>query len=344
MSYRTPEHRRDAVEEVLGLLRDADRVVLTTHMNADGDGTGCEAALATWLRERGAEAFIVNPTPFPEMFQFLIPDRSWIVPASSADAEEVCAAADLAVVLDTGEVPRLGRVKPLIDPRDKVVIDHHEPGDAPIPGTGLRDAGACATGELVYDVLTAAGGALSDPILRGIYVAILTDTGSFRFSNATPACHRLVADLVEQGAEPEALHREVYGASPLRKFKLLHAALGTLETDPGGRVAWMTLPREVFERLRAEPDDLEGLVDYPRSVEGVEVGLLFRQTADGGVKVSFRSNGEVDVNALARQFGGGGHVKASGALITGRPLEDVREKVVAATVRAAEGAPADPGA
>lgn len=338
--YRTPQARRSAVAEVLGTLEKSDRVILTTHMNADGDGTGCEVALAAWLRHRGAEAWIVNPTPYPDMYRFLVPDSSWVVSAGSQLAVELCAGADLAVVLDTGEIPRLGRVKPMIDPLLKVVVDHHQPGDQPIPGVALRDASACATGELVYDLVLASSGEGGTPprhtspwpqaTLDGLYVAILTDTGSFRFSNSTPSCHRVAAELIERGANPEALHRQAYGASPLRSFRLLQASLGTLEVDEGGRVAWMTVPPDAFERLGAEADDLEGLVDYPRNVEGVEVGLLFRQASDGSTKISFRSNGEVDVNALARQFGGGGHVRAAGARVD-RPLEEVRPAVVRAT-------------
>jgi phosphoesterase RecJ-like protein len=186
---------------------------------------------------------------------------------------------------------------------------------------------------MVYDLVRAARGPWPRAVLEGIYVAILTDTGSFRFNNATPACHRVAADLIEMGVDPEESHRRVYGAAPLRRFRLLQICLDTLQVDPNGSVAWMEVPREAFERLQAEPEDLEGLVDYPRAIEGVEVGLLFRQTSHGDTKVSFRSNGAVDVNVIARDFGGGGHVRASGALVTGPPHKVV-PKVLAATLEA----------
>ena len=168
-----------------------------------------------------------------------------------------------------------------------------------------------------------------------IYVAILTDTGSFRFSNSTPASHNIVAELLQRGVSPDETYRRVYGTSSHRQLRLLRSALAELEVDPGSRVAWITVPSKDYEELGATSDDLEGLVDYPRSLEGVEVGLLFRRTIKGGIKVSFRSNGEVDVNELARRFGGGGHVRASGALVEGT-LDQVRSDVLAATLVAVE--------
>ena len=335
MTYQTPESRSTGVDAVLEALDGRERVILTTHINSDGDGLGSQVALAAWLRARGTEAFIVNPTPVPKSLRFVVPDESWVVDAGTSRAGDLCAGADVAVVLDTGEVPRIGRVKPLIDGLPTVVIDHHPLGDQPIEGVSLRDSTACATGELVFDIILAAGGpwpAAADPAM---YVAILTDTGSFRFSNSTPASHDIAAELVRRGVSPEEMYRRVYGSSPHRRLRLLQSSLGELEIVPESRVAWMTVPTEEYDRLGATADDLEGLVDYPRSVEGVEVGLLFRRTTRGGIKVSFRSNGGVDVNELARRFGGGGHVRASGALVQGA-LEQVRSEVVAATIAAVE--------
>lgn len=309
-------------------------MVLTTHVNADGDGAGCEVALQDWLRHRGTRAWIVNPTPFPDRFSFLLPDSSRVVAASSSEAREVCRNADLAVVLDTGEIPRIGRVRTLIDGLDTIVVDHHPPGPEPISGLSLRDPGACATGELVYDVVAAADGPWSDPVLTGIYVAILTDTGSFRFSNATPDAHRIAADLIGRGVDPEGLHRQVYGARSIRSLRLLKESLETLEVDEERLVAWMVVPRDAYLDLDAGSEDLEGFIDFPRSVRGVELGLLFRKTPSGDTKISLRSNGEVDVNALARRFGGGGHTKAAGALVA-RPLEEVLPEVVGAAREAA---------
>lgn len=346
MSYRTPKARRSSVKEAGDALRASRRAVLTTHLNADGDGAGSEAAVAAWLRANGTEAWIVNPTPFPDMFRFMIPD-AWILPAGSSAAEDACRKADLAVVLDTGEVPRIGRVRSLIRDLTTVVVDHHPPGPQPIGGISLRDPEACATGELIYDILLSTRGPWPRRALEGMYIAILTDTGGFRFTNSTPACHMMAADLIREGVNPEEMYDRVYGAAPLRKYRLLEKALATLESDGEAGIAWMVVPDQAYRELDAAPDDLEGLVDVPRGIEGTHVGLLFRKTNAGDVKVSFRSNGPVDVNELARRFEGGGHVKASGAVVAG-PMEEAIDTVVDATreavARAKEAGALDDGA
>jgi phosphoesterase RecJ-like protein len=303
LAYTTPSHRVGAARKTADALRAARSVILTTHLNADGDGAGSQVALASWLRANGTEAWIVNPTPYPDMFRFLM-EEDRVVSAGSRRARKLCASADLAVVVDTGEVPRIGRVKPLIDSLPCVVIDHHPAGDRPIGGISFRDPEASATGELVHDVILAGGGPWTDEALRAIYVAILTDTGGFRFANSTAGAHEVVGQLIRRGLDPEAVYNQVYGAAPLRRYRLLEASLATLDQEQG--VAWMSVPPEAFASLEARPEDLEGLVDYPRGVEGAEVALLFRSVGEETTKVSFRSNGAVDVNRLARQFGGGG--------------------------------------
>ncbi|HIF08099.1 MAG TPA: hypothetical protein EYQ64_14530 [Gemmatimonadetes bacterium] len=195
MSYQPAAARHTAIDSVLAALRGKETAVLTTHLNSDGDGVGSQIALAAWLRALGTEAFIVNPTPVPPGFQFLIPEESWVVDATTAEAQELCDGADVAVVLDTGEVPRIGRVRSLIDDLPTVVIDHHPTGDRPIEGVSFRDSSACATGELVFDLMHRADGPWPSIADLGMYVAILTDTGSFRFSNTTPSSLFIAAEL-----------------------------------------------------------------------------------------------------------------------------------------------------
>ncbi len=335
LSYTIPEHRQGAARKAAEALRSARRVVLTTHVNADGDGTGSEIAVAAWLREQGVEAFIVNPTPWPDLFAFLIPHPSWVLPAGSDEAAEVCASADLVCVLDTGEYPRIGRVKPMVAHLPTVVIDHHPKAGQAIGGLSFRDDTAAATGEMIHDLIHIAGGPWPAAAIDGMYTAIMTDTGNFRFSNSSPEVHRVAAELVARGARPEPLYNEVYASAPMRRFRLLEACLATMDHREG--VSWMTVPTESYRELGAQPDDLEGLVDYPRSLEGTEVALLFRGTNLGGTKVSFRSNGLVDVNRLAREFGGGGHVRASGALVDAG-MEQAIRTVVEKTRRAVAAA------
>jgi phosphoesterase RecJ-like protein len=213
------------------------------------------------------------------------------------------------------------------------VIDHHPPSDSGFKSSAaLLDPAACATGELVYDLLQQEN--LADPwpaaCSLGIYTAIVTDTGSFRFSNTTPRSHALAGDMIRRGVDPETAYRQIFATVPLRRIELLRHALATLEVDAEAPITSVFIPRSIMQETGATADDMDGLVEHARSIEGTEVALLFRETSDGGTKVSLRSNGELDVNAIARQFGGGGHIKASGAVVNA-PLLEARARVLAAT-------------
>jgi phosphoesterase RecJ-like protein len=334
--YKTAEHRKKGIELILDALDGPRSVILSTHLNADGDGAGSEAAVSSWLRARGIEAWIVNPTPFPPSFAWLLEDESWVLDPRDPETARICREADLLLVLDTGEVPRIGRVNALVKHLPVAVVDHHPLGDQPFQGPDFRDTTAAAAGELIFDLVAATEGPWTRSVVEGLYVAILTDTGSFAFSNSSPTAFRVMAELVELGANPEVIHRRCYGSVPARKLRLVERCLKTLEVDEEGTTAWMIVPPEDFEAVGAELEDLEGLADYPRSIEGVEVGILFRTTDDGSTKISFRSNGRVDVNAIARSLGGGGHVRAAGALIP-RSVPEVMPEAVEA-VRAAVAA------
>jgi phosphoesterase RecJ-like protein len=334
-TLRVPDARREALAPILTALGSAQHVVLTTHVNADGDGAGSEAAVAAWLAARGKHVHIVNPTVFPDSFRHLIEDHAWLADAGSADGAAALRAAEVVLVLDTGEPKRVGRVAGALTGKTVLVIDHHLPNEGGFDGLILQDRTACATGELVYDLLTLAD--LHRPwparILEAIYTAILTDTGAFRYSNTTPRTHLVAADLLAQGVDPEDVYRRVYATVPLSRIRLLRHALDSLEVDGELPITWMSIDRKTMDALGASSDDLEGIIEHARSIEGTEVAVLFRETADGSTKISLRSTGEVNVNAVARIFGGGGHEKASGALIGAR-MTEVQPRVLDAVRQA----------
>jgi bifunctional oligoribonuclease and PAP phosphatase NrnA len=325
-----PAHRVGPLHEVRQRLLDASRVVLTTHLNADGDGTGSQVAMAAWLAERGIDATLINPTPYPAQFRFLLGQETRVSDWGSPGAGRALRAADLLLVLDTSE-PR--RIEPLAKevPRERtLVIDHHPPGSETVSDVGLLDRTAAAVGELIYDFYRVGDDPIPEAALLGIYVALVTDTGSFRFSNTTPRTHRIAADLLAHGVDPEAVFERLYATVPLRRVQLLREALGTLEHDAEAGISWLLVPHVLIQRLGAEPDDLDGLVEHARSIQGTRVAMLFRETPEGTTKVSFRSSGAVDVNRIARRFGGGGHVKAAGATLPEPPQRAVPEVLEAA--------------
>ena len=339
--FLVPPARRAAIERLLAELSSGQTVALSTHINADGDGCGSEAAMAGLLAQRGITTYIVNPTPWPAMFRFLLDDGRIV--DRSAHGAAALAKVDRLIVLDISDVKRLGNLADAVRalPKPPLVIDHHLPGDEP-PGTlHVTDTTACATGELVYDVARVMEATLTPPIATAIYTAMLTDTGGFRFSNTSPRCHAVCAELLQAGVDPEAMYQRIYASVPRGRLALIRDALETLGVDEAYGLSWVEVRNGLLDLHGVTAEDLDGVAEYPRSVEGTRLAVLFRDLGHGKVKVSFRSVGDVDSNALARRFGGGGHARASGALITGT-LSEVKERVLA-EARVTLGSAARPG-
>jgi len=321
-----PKRRRDA-RQVLKAFVPGQRVVLTTHVNADGDGSGSAVGLALCLEAVGCRPVIAAPTGFPDRYRFLLDGRDDLdVGTKGVKAIEQ---ADVIVVLDIADLGRLGQLGSHVASRGVpvVCIDHHmSEGQLP-PGPCMVDPAAAATGELLYDLARVAGWELSPAAARGLYVAMLTDTGGFRFSNTSPRVLRVAAELLECGLDPETVYAQVYASAPEGRVRLTGHVLETLVVEDG--LAWVTVPPGAMEQFGATSEDLDGIVEFPRSIAGVRLALLFRPIGNGRIKVSFRSMSGVDVAALAGQFGGGGHVRAAGASLEGA-LADVQAKVLEA--------------
>ena len=324
-----PAARRTAARALARTLKRDMRVALITHVNADGDGTGSEVGLWHLLTARGIKAAITNPTPYPDRYRFLL---DGVEPADkTSQAIKHVQRADAIVVLDISDLSRLGHLGPAVAASGVPVlcIDHHATDGTLPPGPRLVDPTACATGELVYDLSQANGWTLTKGAARALYVAIMTDTGGFRFSNTSPRCLQVAAHLLQHHLDPEELYSSVYATATEGRIRMTGEVLETLVVEADRGIAWVTVPLGALERHGVDSDDLEGVVEFPRSIRGTRLALLFRQLANGRIKVSFRSVGDVDVAKLAAQFGGGGHRKAAGASLPGT-LSEVQHTVLRA--------------
>ena len=323
-----PPARRAAIERFAPELIAGRRVAISTHLNADGDGCGSESALARLLAGQGLVPRIVNPTPWPDMFDFLLGDD---VDDQTSRGSKALRDIDLLMVLDISDVKRLGSltdaVRALAVP--KLVIDHHEPSADPAGTLVVSDTSACATAELVYDLATVLHWEISPAVARSLYTGMLTDTGGFRFSNTSPRCLSVAGQLLACGVDPEEMYRRIYASAPAGRVRLMAEVLGTLQVDETHGLAWLTMRPDALEKHGVKAEDLDGIVEHARSIAGTRMALFFRDLGHGKVKVSFRSVGGTDVNAFARRFGGGGHAKASGAMLPGT-LDQVRDLVVEA--------------
>src|SRR5712691_345740 len=325
-----PPHRAQAARDVAAALTGARHVALTTHVNADGDGVGSEIALWYLLRARGVSVSIANPTAIPERFHFLVPEGA---DASDRAVREI-ERAEVVASLDIGDLSRLGNLAAIINKRQPplVCIDHHVGPVKVPPGPCLIAPEATATAELVFDLASVAGWPLTPEVAQALYVGLLTDTGGFRFSNTTARALRIAAALLEKGVDPESIYASVYASAPEGRVRLLAEVLQTLVVEQDVGLAWVSVPADALRRHEATPDDLDGIVEFPRSIAGVKLALLFRHIGSGRIKVSFRSMGEVDVAVLAHQFGGGGHHRAAGASLPGT-MAEVEDKVLSAARR-----------
>ncbi len=317
-----------AAREFAAGLPAGARVCLTTHVNPDGDGLGSEAGLAHLLRGAGFTVTVANPNPTPPRFRFLLDGLDGT--DRSAEAVKEIRRAEAVIVLDISDLGRLGMLGDVVRDRGVPVlcVDHHVSGGDLPPGTRYVDPTAAATGELVWELAQANGWPLTRDAARALYVAILTDTGGFRFSNTHPRTLRIAAELLETGIDPERIYLDVYANAPEGRVRLLAEALDTLVVEPEAGLAWLTVPPGALDRHGVSADDLDGVIEHARSIAGVRLALLFREISGGRIKVSLRSVGEVDVASFARRYGGGGHTKAAGVSFEGK-LAEVQDSLLA---------------
>ncbi|MBI5492143.1 MAG: bifunctional oligoribonuclease/PAP phosphatase NrnA [Deltaproteobacteria bacterium] len=319
-----------AVEEA----RRGRKFLVVSHVSPEGDAIGSLLGMALALKGMGKDVTAYLEDPVPDIFSFL-PGVDTIVHGLDGAGPF-----DATFAVDCGQKERLGRgFLGLKEPGRIINIDHHATNDC-FGDVNVIVPDASAAGELVYDFCKAASVDVTRAMAINLYVAILTDTGSFRYSSATADAFIKAGELVKLGAEPWEISRRVYENHPVRRYKLLGMVLSTLElTDLGNsaRIATLTVTLDMFRKAGAEKDIADGFVNYARGIEGVEVGMLFRETGPKEYKVSLRSKGDVDVAEVSKVFGGGGHRNAAGFTLKGtieevkaKIMEAIREKVFAA--------------
>jgi phosphoesterase RecJ-like protein len=308
-------------------VRRHQRFVLTTHVRPDGDGLGSMLALEDALRRQGKEVRMTVASSFPPRYRFL--DPAGRIQHFRLPGDE-CRHADAVVVLDTGTWNQLGDFGTFLRGHiaAKAVIDHHMTQDD-LAAQRFVNVTAEATGRLIFEAISALGASLSTDSATALFVALAMDTGWFRHANAQAPAFALASELVRAGARPEVLYDKLFESNTLGRLKLMGLVLSRLQVTNGGKVAHTEIRRNDYEATGATPQDSEDLVNYTRSLDGVEVGLLFMEQPRGGVKVSFRSRAAVDVARIAEQFGGGGHRLASGATIDAS-LDEARARVLQA--------------
>ncbi|HOP40206.1 MAG TPA: bifunctional oligoribonuclease/PAP phosphatase NrnA [Geobacteraceae bacterium] len=293
--------------------------LITTHEGPDGDAVGATLALASFLSELGKDVTVFYSDPLPDTFRFLpladkvvnvLPDRVF----------------DICFVLDAGDLKRAGEDICAFRKFDKIInIDHHPHGEQ-FGDLNYVDPSASATGAMIYRIIKKSGHPVDPATALCVYVAIVSDTGSFRYSNADSEAFQISAELVAMGINPWSVSEKLYESQPLQRLELLALALSTLSVSDNGEFASITVTLDMYQKTGTTAEFTDGFVNYPRSVEGVEVAAFFRETKTDVFKVGFRSKGKIDVSSLARAFGGGGHHNAAGCIVSGS-LDEVKKTV-----------------
>ena len=304
------------------------RFVLSSHVRPDADALGSELAMAELLEGLGKSVRIVNPSAVPDNLKFLDPHGRAQKIGQDARAEQV-AEADVHIVLDTSSWVQLGDVGKVLksSPAKNVVIDHHASSDD-LGAIEFKDVTAEATGALVFRMARALDCPLTASMATSLFCAIATDTGWFRFSSTTGRTLRIAGELIDLGVQPHVLYRLLYEQCSVGRLRLRGRVLSGVTVDEGGRLAYVQAGREDFKQTGAAPVDTEDLVNECLKIDGTECAFIAVEQFSGKVKISFRSRSELNVAAVAEQFGGGGHRQAAGAMLEG-PLATAIEKVVA---------------
>ena len=302
------------MDQVINQIKEADHILLASHSNPDGDAVSSLLALGLAIGKLGQKTTIYNASPIPAVYRFLPSVERIVRHIKKVNTY------DVALILDCGNLPRIGDASSTVSQIPMVInIDHH------ISNTGfgdiqLIDPMACSTAEIVYRLIKAMDINIDTAIATSLYTGILTDTGSFRFSSTNQAAFAISQEMAQLGVEPHEVAQQVYGTYSLGRIKLLYLALDSIEISDNGKLSIMTVTGTMFAETKTQPEDVDGMINYARRIEDVKVAALIQEQRNGKTDsngqhhyhVSLRSDGSVDVAAIAGSFGGGGHASAAG--------------------------------
>lgn len=315
------------LSEVIEAIKRGKCFLITAHVNVEGDALGSQLAMKELLTGMGKDAFIVDSDPVPEHYRFL-PKAAEV----SNDLNNV-KDFDTVVILDCPTLNRTGRVKDLIKDRAKPIInvDHHISNEK-FGDVNWVEPNASSAGEMVFRLFKETGTKMTKEVALSLYIAILTDTGSFNYDNTSSATHEIAGELLGYGLDPASVSESVYERRSIEDLSLLGLVLSTIRVNKKGTIAHLDVTKDMLDKTGADIAKSEGLINFARSIDGVKVAVLFKedQKDKNRINISFRSKGNgdvIDVNKIASFFGGGGHTKASGCIVTGS-LEGVKKKVL----------------
>jgi phosphoesterase RecJ-like protein len=325
MNSKANRPMSDACQQISELLRSQKTFLVLTHYRPDGDAVGSQLALLLLLKDLGKTVEAWNDDELPAKFRFL--PHSDLITRPPAEPKDF----DMVIAIDTSTWQRVGTAAQRIRSKKHFAnIDHHVSNET-FAEINWVVPEAPASGQIAFDLIKGGGFKLTREIATCLFAAISTDTGSFSYANTTAASLRVAAELVDTGINVGEICRHVYESYPYGRLMLLQKALARLQLADQDRIAYMWITRKMFEESGARREDTEGLIDYGRAIRGVIVALLFEEQAEAGkFRVSLRSkHPKVDVNSIARRFGGGGHREAAGARISGEPIEIERDVLAA---------------
>ncbi len=311
---------RSDLQAIVAALKGSGSTAILSHVHPEGDTLGSALGCHLTLKALGKEVATFNPDPVPKNLRTL-PGAAEVI-----RADRLPRPFDCYLVVDATDPSRVGGLLSEVPAGSLVInIDHHI-SNTHFGTYNWVDPEAAATGEMIYHLIEEMGIPLSREVATNLYVAILTDTGSFHYANTTSRTLRVAAALIETGVVPQDVATMLFDQREVEELRFLGTLLTRLQLSSDGTMAWIEVTRETLERERVSRDALEDLINYPRSVGGVEVAFLFKEEDGAGVRVSLRSKGQVDVAAVAKAFQGGGHKNAAGCTVVGS-LPEVRERI-----------------
>ena len=317
------------MKEIINLINNNQDFVITSHVNPDGDSIGSEIALHLFLKNLQKSTRIVNYSPTPQNYLFLDKNNN-IEIYNENNHNQVLQNSDVIFILDTNEYSRLRTMGEVIKKSraKKVCIDHHLGDNINSFDHYVIDTASPATGEVLYTLFTMYNeSSITQEIAVPLYTAIMTDTGSFRFPRTDAETHRITSKLLEKGVNPVEVYKEVYEKSLIGRLRLLSRFLNNLRMAYEDRIIYGSVTLKDFEETGTNVFDTEGFSRHMLSLESAQIAVIFTETGKG-IKVSFRSKGNVNVNDYAREFGGGGHQNAAGTFVPGGKMEALTQQVI----------------